>query len=116
MIRRITSRGGVIGCVPFNVMLMPDWKKVGRPVVPLRRFGEAIAHVAQVAGTHHAVAIGSDLDGGFGAEATPEGIDTIADLARVADVLADLRFNDEQVLDILGRNWIRFLRERLPAK
>ncbi len=115
MIRRITSRGGVVGCVPFNLMLMEDWRGRGRPPVPLRRFGEAIRHVADVAGSHLHVAVGSDLDGGFGAEAVPEGLDTLADLPRTADVLADLGFDDDQIRDILGRNWIRFLRERLPA-
>ena len=71
MIRRIAERGGVIGAVPFNMMLMPGWRDGGWPVIPLRRFAEAIHHTAQVAGTHAACAIGSDLDGGFGAEATP---------------------------------------------
>ncbi|HMB69470.1 MAG TPA: membrane dipeptidase [bacterium] len=115
MIRRITERGGVIGVVPFNLMLVPDWRDSGRPAVPLRRVAEAIHHVAQAGGSHRHVAIGSDFDGGFGAEAAPEGLDTIADLPRIADAMADLSFTDEQIFDILGGNWIRFLRENLPA-
>ncbi|GJM44989.1 MAG: peptidase [Gemmatimonadota bacterium] len=115
MIRRIAARGGVIGSVPFNWMLQEGWKESGCPAVPLSRVAEAIHHVTQVAGTHHAAAIGSDLDGGFGAESAPEGLDTIADLPRLAEVLADVSFTDEQIFDILGRNWIRFLKENLPA-
>ena len=75
----------------------------------------AVHHVTQVGGTHRAAAIGSDFDGGFGSEAAPEGLDTIADLPRLADELAELSFTDEQIFDILGRNWIRFLEENLPA-
>ncbi len=115
MIRRIAHRGGVIGAVPFNAMLHEGWRDRGRPTVPLRRFAEAIHHVAEAAGTHKVAAIGSDFDGGFGAEATPDGLDTIADLPRVADELADLGFSDPQIADVLGGNWIRFLRENLPA-
>jgi len=115
MIRRITERGGVIGAVPFNAMLMEGWRDRGAERVPLDRFAAAIHHVTQVAGTHTAAAIGSDFDGGFGAESTPEGLDTIADLPRVAEALADRGFADDQVHDILGGNWIRFLREHLPV-
>lgn len=115
MIRRITERGGVIGAVPFNAMLVEGWRDRGAASVPLDRFAEAIHHVTQVAGTHAAAAIGSDFDGGFGAESTPEGLDTIADLPRVGEALADRGFPDDQIHDILGGNWIRFLREHLPA-
>ena len=115
MIRRLAGRGGVIGLVPFNRMLVEGWADRGRPPVPLRRLADAVQHVASVAGTHEAVGIGSDFDGGFGAEAAPEGLDTIADLSRLGDVLSDLGFRDAQIHDVLGGNWIRFLSRALPA-
>jgi membrane dipeptidase len=115
MIRRLAARGGVIGAVPFNMMLVDKWRDSGRPLVPLRRFAEAIHHTAQVAGTHRIAAIGSDFDGGFGAESAPDGLDTIADLPRVAEPLADLGFGDDQIQDILAGNWLRFLRQHLPG-
>ena len=115
MIRRLAGRGGVVGVVPFNRMLVEAWADRGRPVVPLRRLAEAVQHVADVAGTHTAVGIGSDFDGGFGAEATPLGMDTIADLPRLGDALSDLGFRDAQIHDVLGGNWIRFLSRALPA-
>jgi membrane dipeptidase len=113
MIRRIAGRGGVIGAVPFNRMLAPDWRGPGDSV-PMSRVAEAVHHVIQVAGTNAACAIGSDFDGGFGAESAPEGLDTVADLPRLADALSDLDFTDEAIYDILGRNWIRFLERSLP--
>ncbi|MBZ0268417.1 membrane dipeptidase [bacterium] len=115
MIRRIARRDGVIGAVPFNMMLVEKWRDSGSPRVPLRRFAEAIHHTAQVAGTHTVAAIGSDFDGGFGAESAPDGLDTIADLPRVAEALADLGFTDGQIRDILAGNWLRFLRKHLPG-
>ena len=114
MIRAIASRGGVIGVVTFNRMLVERWADIGRPDVPLSRVAEAVHHVAQVTGTHETVAIGSDFDGGFGAEASPKGLDTVADLPRLSDALADLAFPDAAIYDILGRNWIRFLERALP--
>jgi membrane dipeptidase len=115
MIRSVAERDGVVGVVPFNRMLVEGWADAGRPAVPLSRVAEAAHHTAQAAGTHRAVAVGSDLDGGFGAEATPAGLDTVADLPRLADGLADLGFTDEEIWDILGRNWLRFLERALPG-
>jgi membrane dipeptidase len=115
MIRAIARRDGVVGCVPFNPLLVPDWRESGKPRVPVARVAEAVHHTAQVAGRHDVVAIGSDFDGGFGADEAPHGLDTIADLPRIADPLSDLGFPDEQIRDILGGNWIGFLRRALPA-
>lgn len=113
LIRAIAARDGVIGAVPFNKMLHAGWTAAdGR--IPIARVAEAIDHVSQTAGTHRVAAIGSDFDGGFGAEAAPEGLDTVADLPRIADALADLEWNDDQILDVLARNWIRFLERTLP--
>jgi membrane dipeptidase len=114
MIRRLGERGGVMGIVPFNRLLVEGWADRGRPPVPLSRVADAVQHVVQVTGTADAVAIGSDFDGGFGAEAAPAGLDTIADLPRLADALADLAFPDEAIHGILGGNWIRILSRSLP--
>jgi membrane dipeptidase len=114
MIRRIASRDGVIGIVPFNRMLDSSWTGPGAAQVPLQRVAEVAQHLASVAGTHKIAAIGSDFDGGFGAASAPKGLDTIADLPRIADVLSDARFTDAMIADILGGNWIRLLERALP--
>ena len=115
MIRAIADRDGVIGSVPFNMMLVEDWRGSGKPAVPMARVAEAMHHTAEVAGRHDVVAIGSDFDGGFGADDAPEGFDTIADLPRLADALSDRGFPDGEIRDMLGGNWIRFLERALPA-
>lgn len=115
VIRGLAERGGMIGIVPYGGHLESDWYESGRPSVPLRRVGEAIQCTTEIAGTHRVVGIGSDFDGGFGAEGTPAGLDTVADLPRLADTMADLGLGDEMIYDILGRNWIRFFVNSLPA-
>ncbi len=114
MIRRLAHRDGVIGIVPFNRMLEAGWPGPPAPRTPLRRVAEAILHVAEVAGTHRAVAIGSDFDGGFGALSAPQGLDTIADLPRIADALSDVGLADPMIEDVLGGNWLRVLKRALP--
>jgi membrane dipeptidase len=68
-----------------------------------------VDHIATVAGWEH-VGIGSDLDGGFGREGNPEGLDTIADLHIVGDAAPA-----ERRAALLGGNWLDFLRRVLPT-
>ena len=68
-----------------------------------------VEHIAQVAGWAH-VGIGSDLDGGFGREESPDGIETIADLHVVGEAAPA-----ERRAGLLGGNWLEFLRAALPT-
>ena len=54
-------------------------------------------------------AIGTDLDGGYGREQTPADLDTIADLARLPDLLSRRGYRHSDVTAIMHGNWIRFL-------
>jgi membrane dipeptidase len=54
------------------------------------------------------VAIGSDLDGGYGTEQTPRDLDTIADLQQIADLLGQRGYEQGQVEAVMHGNWIRF--------
>ncbi|HRE27803.1 MAG TPA: membrane dipeptidase, partial [Anaerolineales bacterium] len=81
MLRRLAERGGVVGVMPYNRFLKSDWRDGdNRADVPLTRLVDAIDHVCQVTGSAAHVGLGTDFDGGFGAETAPEGLDTIADL------------------------------------
>jgi membrane dipeptidase len=59
-------------------------------------------------------AIGSDLDGGFGTEQSPEGLDSIADLQKLDAILSHRGYSTDDVELILGGNWIRFFKQHLP--
>jgi membrane dipeptidase len=113
-IERVAERGGVIGIVPYDRFLVKDWSGK-KDDVTLDDVVRAIDHVCQVTGSADHVGLGSDFDGGFGAEATPREIDTIRDLHKVGDELLQRGFEPQHVEQILNGNWLRVLREALPS-
>jgi membrane dipeptidase len=80
----------------------------------LQRLINHIDHVCQLAGNAHHVGLGSDFDGGFGVQSVPLDIDTIADLQKLAPLLEERGYTDEDVAAILGGNWLDLLRDTLP--
>src|SRR5262245_48847764 len=67
----------------------PGWVKgeTTNEVVGLKDYVDHIDHVCQVTGSARHVAIGTDLDGGYGTEQCPHDLDTIADLQTVPRLL-----------------------------
>ncbi|MGZ9235421.1 MAG: dipeptidase [Anaerolineales bacterium] len=117
VIRGLIERDGVIGLIPLNTFLKVGWlRKNGsrREEVPLDTFIAHIDHVCQLAGNANHAAIGSDFDGGFGLQSIPPELDTIADLQLVASKLVALGYSEPDAANILGGNWLRFLRKHLP--
>jgi len=110
-IQRLADRGGVVGIVPFNTFLNPDWKH--KEDVTIDRVAEAIDHVAQVAGSSSAVGLGSDFDGGLGADSIPAGMDTVADLVLIADALSRRGYSQPDIELIMYGNWLRILQDSL---
>jgi membrane dipeptidase len=118
VIRGLIERDGVIGLIPLNSFLKVGWlRKNGsrRDEVPLDTFVAHIDHVCQLAGDANHAGIGSDFDGGFGLQSIPPELDTIADLQLVASKLIALGYSETDAANILGGNWLRFLRKHLPA-
>jgi membrane dipeptidase len=60
------------------------------------------------------VGIGSDFDGGQGAECAPSELDTIADLPIIAEALSDRGYPADAITNIMGGNWQRLLHQHLP--
>jgi membrane dipeptidase len=84
-----------------------EWAaKIARP--PLSSLIDHIDHIAKVAGVDH-VGLGSDFDGVSGA--TPEGIDSAADLPKITQALLDLGYSADDIRKILGGNLLRVFRE-----
>ena len=73
-----------------------------------------IDRICQAAGDARHAGLGSDFDGGFGVSAAPAGVDTIADLQKLGTVLAAKGYNNAQVAQVLGGNWLRHLQTFLP--
>jgi membrane dipeptidase len=114
-IRRLAGRQGVIGLVlPHD--FVKDGIKLGSPrhLVTLDDVVDQVDYMAQLVGHCHHLGLGSDLDGGFGLEHSPDGLDSIADLPRLAAVLDRRGYPPADVEAILGGNWLNFLRRALP--
>ncbi len=60
------------------------------------------------------MAIGSDLDGGYGYEQTPEDLNTIADLQKVPPMLRERGYSADDVQAIMAGNAVRFFERALP--
>jgi membrane dipeptidase len=115
MIRALAKREGVIGMSPFNGFLVPGWSQT-RTSLKLERLVAHIDHVCQLLGDAHHVGIGTDIDGGFGRDETPEELDTIADLPRLGGALKLAGYSSEDVGNILGGNWLGWLKRSLPQE
>lgn len=113
-IKRLISRGAVIGAALDAWMLAPGWVR-GKTLpkeanVSMATYVDHIDRVCQLAGNAHHAAIGTDLDGGFGTEQTPYDLDTIADLQRVPKLLEKRGYSEADVRNIMHGNWVRFFR------
>jgi membrane dipeptidase len=84
-----------------------EWAaKIPRP--PLSSLIDHIDHIAKVAGVDH-VGLGSDFDGVSGA--TPQGIDSAADLPKITQALLDRGYSADDIRKILGGNTLRVFRQ-----
>jgi membrane dipeptidase len=115
LIRGVLEREGVIGVVPFNAFLKQGWRRGDRrELVTLDHLVAQIDYICQMAGNARHAGIGSDFDGGFGLQSIPLGLDSIADLPKLAPLLAEKGYSPEDSAAILGGNWLARLEEILP--
>jgi len=125
-IKRLIQRDAVIGVALDAWMLYPGWKRpacarppdrgTSREVVGLEAVVDHVDHICQLAGDSRHVGIGSDLDGGYGTEQTPHDLDTIADLQKLAQLLAARGYDDQEIDAIFHGNWLTFFRQHLPGQ
>ncbi|MBV6452405.1 MAG: hypothetical protein MHPDNHAH_03162 [Anaerolineales bacterium] len=118
VIEKLIERGGVIGSVPFNTFLKVGWSRKTnsrREEVPMDAYIAHIDHVCQIAGNSLHAGIGTDFDGGFGLQSVPVGFESVADLQLIASKLRERGYSETDAENILGGNWLRFLRKNLPA-
>lgn len=113
MIRAIAARDGIIGTVLSNTFLVHGWQPDDEPVT-LDAVVRHIDHICQLTGTTRHSGIGSDFDGGFGVETTPDEFDSVADLGQLATALERRGYSQSDIEGILGANWLRLLDSALP--
>jgi membrane dipeptidase len=119
MIREIVRRDGIIGLVFCQFFIDPDcvWEKTPKNEPWVAKYGMdgLLPHIENIAnlagGSLDNIAIGTDMDGGFGAELTPTDVDTIADLQNFAPVLKKAGYSDKDVEGVLHGNALRLLKK-----
>ena len=112
MIRELCRRGGIIGLVFCQFFIDPAVSFERRPLrkgwiskYGMDGFFPHIENITDLAGGSLAnIAIGTDMDGGFGAELTPTDVDTIADLQDFPSVLRNGGISEDDVNGILHGN------------
>lgn len=111
----LIERGAVIGAALDAWMMIPGWVRgVTTPQetgLKLEVICEHIDHVCQLAGDALHAGIGTDLDGGYGTEQTPEDLDTIADLARIPAMLEKRGYTQQDITNIMHGNYLNLLRK-----
>ena len=115
-LRALIERDAIIGPALDNWMLFPGYvrQQTPREQIHLSDYVEHIDHICQLAGSARYVAIGSDLDGGYGYEQTPEDLLSIADLQKVPEMLRGKGYAEEDVRAFMYGNAVRFFTEALP--
>lgn len=112
-LRALIERGAVIGAVFDAWMVVPGW--IRGETLPegsgatIDRVVDHIDHICQLAGNANHAGIGTDLDGGFGTEQCPVDLDTISDVATVAECLRDRGYAEVDITGIMSGNYLRFL-------
>ena len=114
-IKILLERDAVIGGALDTWMLANDWiRGVHDPKergVNLEKVIDHYDHICQMAGNSLHIAIGSDLDGGYGKEQSPYDLETIADLQQLPGLLTKRGYSPEDIDNILYKNWLRFLQK-----
>ncbi len=115
MLAALIERDGVVGIALYNAFLNRGYYR-GQPraATTTEHVVRHIDHICQLAGSAAYVAIGSDLDGGFGRDVIPADLDSVTDLLRIAAALREFGYEEPAITAILGGNWQRILQRSLP--
>jgi len=102
----LKAQGKPVNYIEINRIEREWMAKIPRP--PFKVLIDHIDHIAKVAGVDH-VGLGSDFDGVSGA--TPQGMDSAADLPKITQALLDRGYGADDIKKILGGNLLRVFRQ-----
>ena len=108
-IKLLVERDAVIGAAFDSWMLYPGWVRgVTDPsVTSLEDVANHVDHICQIAGNANHIAMGTDLDGGYGTEQTPRDFDTYIDMQKIPDILRKRGYTEADIANIFHGNWLR---------
>ncbi|MDF1809602.1 MAG: membrane dipeptidase [Phycisphaerales bacterium] len=102
----IAKRGGVIGLNLLGDFVTPNMKKGER--AKISDCVRHIEHICELTNSRSHVGLGSDMDGGFGADGLPHGINQPSDLTVLTDALMQNGWSDKDIQGFAHGNWERF--------
>jgi membrane dipeptidase len=102
----LQAQGKPVNYIEVNRIEREWMAKIPRP--PFKDLIDHIDHIAKVAGVDY-VGLGSDFDGVSGA--TPQGMDSAADLPKITQALLDRGYTADDIKKILGGNVLRVFRQ-----
>jgi len=116
-IKVLIQRGAVIGAPLDAWMMVPNWVR-GKTTpqssgLTLETMLDHMDHINQLAGNANHTGIGTDLDGAFGTEQTPQDLNSIADLTHLPDMFKHRNYSDADIERMLHGNFLRFLKAAL---
>lgn len=115
MFRALVDRNAVVGLALDAWMMVPGWTRGQTTPQSANLFLEKLAdhldHFCQLAGNARHVGLGTDLDGAFGTEQTPQDLDSIADLQDFPAILAMRGYSETDIAGVLSGNFLSFLRK-----
>lgn len=106
-IRALADARGIIGINLFSKFLVTSGRATVDDAV------RHIQHMAQLVGRADFIGLGSDMDGGFGADDLPDGLDHPRHLPRLLDALNAAGFSDAAIRGFAYDNWATFLQHHL---
>ena len=117
-IKELIARKAIIGMAFDAWMMIPKWQKgISDPKksgLVIETIIDHIDHICQLSGNSNHIALGTDLDGGFGKEQCPYDLETISDLQKMDVLLKKRGYSENNIQKILNQNAINFLMGALP--
>ena len=117
-IKELIARKAIIGMAFDAWMMIPKWQKgISDPKksdLVIETIIDHIDHICQLSGNSNHIALGTDLDGGFGKEQCPYDLETISDLQKMDALLKKRGYSENDIQKILNQNAINFLMGALP--
>ena len=117
-IKELIARKAIIGMAFDAWMMIPKWQKgISDPKksgLVIETIIDHIDHICQLSGNSDHIALGTDLDGGFGKEQCPYDLETISDLQKMDALLKKRGYSENDIQKILNQNAINFLMGALP--
>lgn len=114
MFLALVERDAVVGLALDAWMMVPGWER--RVTTPqsaglyLEKIVEHLDHYCQLAGNARHVGLGTDLDGCFGTEQTPQDLNSIADLQKLPAMMSARGYTQSDIDGVMHGNFLRRLR------